>query len=90
MVKVVREYNYQDNMEIVDHILNELMLVRTIEEIEGFKKSLMMTYLKMFPSVTPDSDIIESIFNHYCDEHNVKEWYESTFKVPLKKIKNEY
>jgi hypothetical protein len=37
--------------------------------------------LKMFPSVTPDSGIIESIFNRYCDEYNVKEWYESTFKI---------
>lgn len=86
MDKIVREYDYRDNMGIIDHIINELMIVRTIQEIEVFDKALMITFLTMFPSVSEKGDIIERMFNDYCDEHTVKEWYESTFKIPLKKI----
>ena len=80
-----KEYTYEDNMEVMDHIINELMIVRTTQEIEEFDKALMITYLSMFPSVSEKGDIIERMFNDYCDDHTVKEWYESLFKVEIMK-----
>ena len=80
-----KEYTYEDNMEVMDHIINELMIVRTTQEIEEFDKALMITYLSMFPSVSEKGDIIENMFNDYCDDHTVKEWYESLFKVEIMK-----
>ena len=80
-----KEYTYEDNMEVMDHIINELMIVRTTQEIEEFDKALMITYLSMFPSVSEKGDIIEKMFNDYCDDHTVKEWYESLFKVEIMK-----
>lgn len=80
-----KEYTYEDNMEVMDHIINELMIVRTTQEIEGFDKALMITYLSMFPSVSEKGDIIEKMFNDYCDDHTVKEWYESLFKIEITK-----
>jgi|TARA_R110000744_G_C19042976_1_gene526883 hypothetical protein len=82
---MTKEYTYEDNMEVMDHIINELMIVRTTQEIEGFDKALMITYLSMFPSVSEKGDIIEKMFNDYCDDHTVKEWYESLFKVEIMK-----
>ena len=82
---MTKEYTYEDNMEVVDHIINELMIVRTTQEIEEFDKALMITYLSMFPSVSEKGDIIEKMFNDYCDDHTVKEWYESLFKVEIMK-----
>ena len=61
------------------------MITRTIEEIEGFDKALTMTFLKMFPTVTHDGDIIEGMYNEYCKEYTVKEWYESLFKIGIQK-----
>jgi len=81
-----KEYTYEDNMEVMDHIINELMIVRTTQEIEEFDKALMITYLSMFPSVSEKGDIIEKMFNDYCDDHTVKEWYESLFKIEITKI----
>ena len=80
-----KEYTYKDNMEVMDHIINELMIVRTTQEIEGFYKALMITYLSMFPSVSEKGDIVERMFNAYCDDYTVKEWYESLFKVEITK-----
>jgi len=82
---MTKEYTYEDNMEVMDHIINELMIVRTTQEIEEFDKALMITYLSMFPSVSEKGDIIERMFNDYCDDHTVKEWYESLFKVEIMK-----
>jgi len=82
---MTKEYTYEDNMEVMDHIINELMIVRTTQEIEGFDKALMITYLSMFPSVSEKGDIIERMFNDYCDDHTVKEWYESLFKIEITK-----
>ena len=82
---MTKEYTYEDNMEVMDHIINELMIVRTTQEIEEFDKALMITYLSMFPSVSEKGDIIEKMFNDYCDDHTVKEWYESLFKVGIMK-----
>ncbi len=82
---MTKEYTYEDNMEVMDHIINELMIVRTTQEIEGFDKALMITYLSMFPSVSEKGDIIEKMFNDYCDDHTVKEWYESLFKIEITK-----
>lgn len=82
---MTKEYTYQENMEVMDHIINELMIVRTTQEIEVFDKALMITFLTMFPSVSEKGDIIERMFNDYCDEHTVKEWYESLFKVKITK-----
>tara|TARA_B110000971_G_scaffold20341_1_gene18580 strand:- start:1395 stop:1646 length:252 start_codon:yes stop_codon:yes gene_type:complete len=82
---MTKEYTYEDNMEVMDHIINELMIVRTTQEIEEFDKALMITYLSMFPSVSEKGDIIEKMFNDYCDDHTVKEWYESLFKVEIMK-----
>tara|TARA_R110000803_G_scaffold169127_1_gene232156 strand:+ start:2084 stop:2338 length:255 start_codon:yes stop_codon:yes gene_type:complete len=83
---MTKEYTYEDNMEVMDHIINELMIVRTTQEIEEFDKALMITYLSMFPSVSEKGDIIEKMFNDYCDDHTVKEWYESLFKIEITKI----
>ena len=55
---MTKEYTYEDNMEVMDHIINELMIVRTTQEIEEFDKALMITYLSMFPSVSEKGDII--------------------------------
>lgn len=82
---MTKEYTYEDNMEVMDHIINELMIVRTTQEIEEFDKALMITYLSMFPSVSEKGDIIEKMFNDYCDDHTVKEWYESLFKIEITK-----
>ena len=82
---MTKEYTYEDNMEVMDHIINELMIVRTTQEIEGFNKAIMITYLSMFPSVSEKGDIIEKMFNDYCDDHTVKEWYESLFKIEITK-----
>ncbi len=79
------EYTYKDNMGVMDHIINELMIVRTTQEIEEFDKSVMITFLTMFPSVSEKGDIIERMFNDYCDDYTVKEWYESLFKVKITK-----
>lgn len=78
-------YTYEENMHLIDHIINELMIVRTIQEIEGFDKALMMTFLSMFPSVSEKGEIIEGMFNNYCVDHTVKEWYESLFKIEITK-----
>jgi len=80
-----QEYTYESNMEIMDHIINELMIVRTIQEIEGFDKALRITFLTMFPTVSEKGDIIEKMFNDYCEDYTVKEWYESLFKVKITK-----
>jgi len=82
---MTKEYIYQENMEVMDHIINELMIVRTIQEIEVFDKALMITFLTMFPSVSEKGDIIERLFKDYCDDHTVKEWYESLFKIEITK-----
>ena len=82
---MTKEYTYKDNMEVMDHIINELMIVRTTQEIEGFDKALMITFLTMFLSVSEKGDIIERMFNDYCDEYTVKEWYESLVKVKITK-----
>ena len=82
---MTKEYTYKDNMGVMDHIINELMIVRTTQEIEGFDKALKITFLTMFPSVSEKGDIIERMFNDYCDDYTVKEWYESLFKVKITK-----
>lgn len=79
------EYAYQDNMGIMDYIINELMIVKTTQEIERFDKAIMITFLSMFPSVSKKGDIIERMFNDYCDDYTVKEWYESLFKIQITK-----
>ena len=68
-------YTYEENMHLMDHLINELMIVRTTQEIEGFDKATMITFLTMFPSVSEKGDIIERMFNDYCDDYTVKEWY---------------
>ena len=78
-------YTYEENMHLMDHLINELMIVRTTQEIEGFDKATMITFLTMFPSVSEKGDIIEKMFNDYCDDYTVKEWYESLFKVKITK-----
>ena len=80
-------YDYEDNPHIINEIINELMIVRTIQEIEEFNRALQMTYLKMFPTVSEQGDIIEGMFNDYVSDHNVKEWYESLFKINIVKTK---
>ena len=50
---MTKEYTYKDNMEVMDHIINELMIVRTTQEIEGFDKALMITYLSMYGTYSP-------------------------------------
>lgn len=75
--------DYKDNMHIVDHILNELMICRTIQEIEEFEKAKSITYLKLFPFVNDKAEAVEFLFNDYCKDFNVKEWYESLFKIEL-------
>jgi hypothetical protein len=80
-----QEYTYESNMEIMDHIINELMIVRTIQEIEGFDKALRITFLTMFPTVSEKGDIIEKMFNDYCEDYTFKECYESLFKVKITK-----
>ncbi|MDB0072894.1 hypothetical protein N9E79_01290 [bacterium] len=82
---MVEEYTYENNVEVMDHIINELMIVRTTQEIKGFDKALMITFLTMFPTASEKGDIIERMFNDYCDDYTVKEWYESLFKIPLVK-----
>ena len=81
-----KEHIYEDNLHIIDVVIDELMLVRTIEEIEDFEKAVMMTFLKMFPTVNPQADIIEGMFKKYCEDYTVKVWYESLFKIPIEKI----
>lgn len=81
-----KEHRYEDNLHIIDVIINELMLVRTIEEITEFDKAVNITFLKMFPSVNPQADIIEGLFRDYCEDYTVKVWYESLFKIPIEKI----
>jgi len=78
-------YTYEENMHLMDHLINELMIVRTTQEIEGFDKAIMITFLTMFPSVSEKGDIIEKMFNDYCDDYTGKEWYESLFKVKITK-----
>lgn len=75
--------DYKDNMHIVDHILDELMICRTVQEIEEFEKAKIFTYLKLFPSVNDKAEAVEFLFNDYCKDFNVKEWYESLFKIEL-------
>jgi|TARA_B100001093_G_scaffold507385_1_gene567860 hypothetical protein len=82
---ITSDYTYEDNMEVMDHIINELMIVRTIQEIKGFDRATMITFLTMFPTVSEKGDIIEEMFNKYCDDYTVKEWYESLFKVEITK-----
>ena len=82
---MVEEYTYENNVEVMDHIINELMIVRTTQEIKGFDKALMITFLTMFPTASEKGDIIERMFNDYCDDYTVKEWYESLFKISLVK-----
>jgi len=81
-----KEHRYEDNIHIMDMVINELMIVRTIEEVEEFDKAVRVAFLKMFPTVHPQSDIIEEMFKGYCSDYNVGEWYESLFKVPIKKV----
>jgi len=81
-----KEHRYEDNLHIIDVIIDELMLVRTIEEITEFDKAVNITFLKMFPTVNPQADIIEGLFRDYCKDYTVKVWYESLFKIPIEKI----
>ena len=81
-----KEHRYEDNLHIIDVIINELMLVRTIEEITEFDKAVNITFLKMFPTVNPQADIIEELFRDYCKDYTVNVWYESLFKIPIEKI----
>ena len=81
-----KEHRYEDNLHIIDVIINELMLVRTIEEITEFDKAVSITFLKMFPAVNPQADIIEELFRDYCKDYTVNVWYESLFKIPIEKI----
>ena len=81
-----KEHTYENNLHIMDMVIDELMMVRTIQEIEKFDKALQMTFLKMFPTVNPKADIIEEMFKEYCGDYNISEWYESLFKIPIKKV----
>lgn len=81
-----KEHKYEDNLHIMDMVIDELMMVRTIQEIEKFDKALQMTFLKMFPTVNPQADVIEEMFKEYCGDYNISEWYESLFKIPIKKV----
>ena len=47
------EYGYENNQHIMDVVLDELMLARTIQEITDFDKAVMMVFLSMFPTVNP-------------------------------------
>lgn len=83
-----KDYKYQDNMHVIEKILDNLMITRTIQEIKEFDKSIQMVYLQMFPCVNEQADIVEDMFNKYSQDYNVKQWYESLFKIKLKKIEN--
>jgi hypothetical protein len=80
------EYGYENNQHIMDVVLDELMLARTIQEITDFDKAVMMVFLSMFPTVNPQADIIEKMFKDYCEDYTVRVWYESLFKIPIEKI----
>jgi len=81
-----KDYTYEDNMHVIDEIINELILVRTVQEIENFETAKMNLMLQMFPCVSEQGDIIEGMFDKYIEENTIKEWYESLFKIPI--IKN--
>lgn len=83
-----KDYKYQDNMHVIEKVLDNLMITRTIQEIKEFDKSIQMVYLQMFPCVNEQADIVEDMFNKYSQDYNVKQWYESLFKIKLKKIEN--
>ena len=83
-----KDYKYQDNMHVIEKILDNLMITRTIQEIKEFDKSIQMVYLQMFPCGNEQADIVEDMFNKYSQDYNVKQWYESLFKIKLKKIEN--
>lgn len=80
-----KEYKYEDNMHIIDHIINELMIIRTTEEIEDFDKASSILFLKLFPYVSEKADVVEGIWKDYVKDHTVKEWYNSLFKKEIKK-----
>jgi hypothetical protein len=79
------DYTYENNMEVMDKVIDELMIVRTIQEIESFDKAVKYAFLGMFPTVSKKGDIIEKLFKDYCNDFTVKEWYESLFKIPITK-----
>ena len=82
---MTKEYQYEDNMHIIDHIINEFIITRTTQEIEDFDKASTMVFLKLFPCVNEQADIIEGMWDIYVKEHTVKEWYNSLFKKEIKK-----
>ena len=61
------------------------MIIRTTQEIEKYSKALTITFLTMFPYQSEQGDIIEKMFRKYSEEHTVKEWYESLFKIKIVK-----
>lgn len=77
------EHQYKDNMHIIDHIINELMIIRVTEEIEDFDKASSILFLKLFPYVSEKANIIEGMWENYVKEHTVKEWYDSLFKKEI-------
>lgn len=78
-------YSYSNNMDIMETIIDRLMIIRTTQEIEKFEKALTITFLSMFPYQSEQGDIIEKMFRKYSEEHTVKEWYESLFKIKIVK-----
>tara|TARA_R110000772_G_scaffold217404_1_gene327831 strand:- start:416 stop:670 length:255 start_codon:yes stop_codon:yes gene_type:complete len=80
-----KEYHYENNLNVMEIITDKLMMTRVIQEIEVFDKALQMTFLQMFPCASDEGDVIESMYRDYCKDYTVKEWYESLFKIEIKK-----
>lgn len=78
------KYHYKNNMHIIDHIINELMIERTITETKEYKDAIGNVYLKMFPCVSEQAKYVEEMFDDYANDYTVKEWYESLFHHPIK------
>lgn len=78
-----KEYLYKNNMHVIDVILDEFMLTRTCQEVEDFEEALPYVFLKLYPCVDPQEPIVKEMFEKYCEDYNIKEWYNSTFTVKI-------
>lgn len=78
------EHTYEDHMNVMDYLINELIITRTIQETEKFEMAVSMLMLQQFPYVSEEGEIIENMFKEYCKDYTVKEWYESLFKENYK------
>jgi len=83
-------YDYKDNMHVIDIILNELIIEKTICLRDDFENALSNIYLKLFPFESDDNHAahVEQIFNDYIKDYNIKEWYKAYPEIPINKINN--